>query len=85
MMGSERWIQMGSDWFRRVQIGCDGLRWVEMGLDRLRWVLTSLKDRRTERPLTLAMPSSRRERETMMKSKMFQPSCNQIIDNHVNE
>ena len=82
MMGSERWIQMGSDRFRLVQIVCDGLRWVEMGLDR---VLTSLKDRRTERPLTLAMPSSRRERETMMKSKMFQPSCNQIIDNHVNK
>ncbi|TNN61553.1 hypothetical protein EYF80_028298 [Liparis tanakae] len=36
--------------------------------------LTSLKERSTDRPSTLARPSSIRLRLTMMPSKMFQPS-----------
>ena len=35
---------------------------------------SSLKDRRTERPETLDSPNSTRDKVTIMKSKMFQPS-----------
>ena len=36
--------------------------------------LTNLKDLNTDKPDTLDKPNSTRERATMMKSKIFQPS-----------